>query len=491
VFTHIDAGLEGMQRSTASWGDYDRDGDLDILLTGNGVSSTVARLYRNNAPNPNTVPSAPGGLGVSVVLGGAATFSWNPAIDAQTASAGLTYNLRVGTTPGGSEVSASMAAGDGVRRIVQLGNTNHRTSWAIPLASIPLTSRIYFSVQAIDHTFAGSPFSDERAFGAMQTILSINDVGNDQGRQARIRWERSFLDAPGASPAVTGYAIWRRVDAFKAAVDNKDSRPSPVRSALPPGEWDYVLTVPARANDTYSVVVPTLCDSTIAGACFSTFFVSGMTTNPATYFDSAPDSGYSIDNLSPAIPQGLTASLASPSQVALAWSLVTDPDLNFYVVYRGTTAGFTPNAANRVGYATSPDFEDTHLGAGTYYYKLTAVDFAGNESAPSGEGAVTVTPTDGPPPSLRNALHAAQPNPFNPTTTIRFDLESSGQVTLMIFDARGVRVRTLIQQHMPAGTHSLAWNGDDDRGRVVRSGSYFCQLTAAGFSARSKLTLVR
>jgi hypothetical protein len=488
TFTHIDAGLEGMQRSAAAWGDYDQDGDLDLFLTGLGSSARIARLYRNNATTPNTPPAPPTGLDVSVVLGGAATFSWSPSTDAQTPSPALTYNLRVGTTPGGSEVSASMAAADGTRRVVQLGNANHRTSWGIPLSSIPLTSRIYFSVQALDHSFAGSPFSEERAFGALPTIQSVTDVGNDQGRQVRVRWEKSFLDAQGASPSVTGYAIWRRVDAFKPA----ESEPiEPLRAALPPGDWDYLVTVPARGDDYYNVVVPTLCDSTIDGVCYSAFFVSGLTSIPTTFFDSAPDSGYSIDNLSPSIPLGLMASLSSPSEATLTWNEGSDADLRHYVVYRSPTPGFMPVPALRVGYASEPNFQDALYGPGTYYYRVTAVDFAGNESAPSMERFVTTTATDVAAPPARDELHAAQPNPFNPSTTIVYELAAPSDITIAIYDARGTRIATLLATRMPAGRHTVVWDGTDDRGRGVRSGAYFCKLTSKSFHAEQKLTLLR
>jgi len=310
------------------------------------------------------------------VVGGSATFSWASATDAQTPASGLTYNLRVGTSPGASDVMATMAnPANGYRRVVQLGNTNHNTSWAIPLASIPLTSRIYFSVQAIDHSFAGSAFSVEKAFGAMPLITSIADVGNDQGRQVRIQWVRSFLDAPAASPLVTGYAIYRRVDAYKTRVPNKSGDAGPLPAAFPPGTWDYVNTVPARGNESYSVVAPTLCDSTSAGTCLSVFVVTGLTSSPQTYFDSEPDSGFSADNLAPAAPQNLLAMVTASSRVMVSWDDVGDSDFNFYTIYRGLTSGFQPNASNRLGFATDAEFDDSILEPGVYYYKVTAVDF--------------------------------------------------------------------------------------------------------------------
>jgi hypothetical protein len=98
-----------------SWGDYDNDNDLDLLIAGD-----VTNIYRNNTIIANTVPSAPTSLAASIE-GEAVILSWDAANDAQTPAAGLTYNLRVGTTPGGTQIVAPMAGTNGYRRVPQLG----------------------------------------------------------------------------------------------------------------------------------------------------------------------------------------------------------------------------------------------------------------------------------------------------------------------------------------------------------------------------------
>jgi FlgD Ig-like domain/FG-GAP-like repeat len=146
-----------------AWGDYDNDGDLDLLLAGAGPSLTITRVYRNDAPVANTPPTAPTNLAANVV-GTHATFSWDPATDAQTPAAGLSYNLRVGTSPGAGDILSPMADGTtGFRRIPALGNTNQSTSRELEL---PAAGAYYWSVQAIDGAFAGSPFAPEANTGA-------------------------------------------------------------------------------------------------------------------------------------------------------------------------------------------------------------------------------------------------------------------------------------------------------------------------------------
>ena len=73
---------------------------------------------------------------------------------------GLTYNLRVGTTPGGSEITAAMADdASGYRRVPALGNANHNLSWTLDVPAPP----VYWSVQALDAGYAGSAFATETA----------------------------------------------------------------------------------------------------------------------------------------------------------------------------------------------------------------------------------------------------------------------------------------------------------------------------------------
>lgn len=89
------------------------------------------------------------------------------------------------------------------------------------------------------------------------------------------------------------------------------------------------------------------------------------------------------------------------------------------------------------------------------------------------------------------ALRPGYPNPFNPSTTIEFTLAGSGPATLRVFDVSGKLVRNLLNADVPAGHHSVRWDGLDDRGRPVASGTYFGRLEAGKASASIKLLLVR
>ena len=83
------------------------------------------------------------------------------------------------------------------------------------------------------------------------------------------------------------------------------------------------------------------------------------------------------------------------------------------------------------------------------------------------------------------------PNPFNAQTSIPFNLSSDGRVRLVIYNAVGERVRTLIDRTEPAGSHQATWDGRDDDGRSAASGVYTAQLRIGSSVQTRKMTLLR
>ncbi len=88
-------------------------------------------------------------------------------------------------------------------------------------------------------------------------------------------------------------------------------------------------------------------------------------------------------------------------------------------------------------------------------------------------------------------LYSNYPNPFNPTTQIPFQLAKSGIVSLQVFTITGQRVATVFNGKLPAGRHTMNWNGMDKSGNMVASGIYFYRLTAGNESRTRKMILVR
>ncbi|MBT5803003.1 MAG: T9SS type A sorting domain-containing protein, partial [Gemmatimonadetes bacterium] len=89
------------------------------------------------------------------------------------------------------------------------------------------------------------------------------------------------------------------------------------------------------------------------------------------------------------------------------------------------------------------------------------------------------------------ALHQNFPNPFNPSTEIRFDIPTARNVKLRVYNQLGQTVRTLVQSRMKAGTYRIKWDGRTEAGHGVSSGVYFYSLEAGQYSQIRKMTLVK
>ena len=89
------------------------------------------------------------------------------------------------------------------------------------------------------------------------------------------------------------------------------------------------------------------------------------------------------------------------------------------------------------------------------------------------------------------ALLPIYPNPFNPSTTIPFNLVSSSSVTLRIYDTKGALVRTLKDETFPAGEHRVIWDGRDNYSQNVATGVYFVQFSAGNVETTRKVVLIR
>jgi hypothetical protein len=88
-------------------------------------------------------------------------------------------------------------------------------------------------------------------------------------------------------------------------------------------------------------------------------------------------------------------------------------------------------------------------------------------------------------------LALASPNPFARTTQIKFSLPSGQRVAVQIYDVSGRLVKTLVNGHINAGTHTADFNGRADNGRALVNGTYFCRMQAKGFEKTVKLLLVK
>jgi hypothetical protein len=132
-------------------GDYENDGKLDFLNL---------RYFRNNAARSNSAPSAPFAL-EQIVSGDSVLLKWRSAEDANQ-SGGLSYNVRLGTTPGGNEILSALSDPNTGRRSVVAGGNSFLSLQRVVRSLRPGT--YYWTVQAVDHSFAGGPFAPVQSF---------------------------------------------------------------------------------------------------------------------------------------------------------------------------------------------------------------------------------------------------------------------------------------------------------------------------------------
>jgi flagellar hook assembly protein FlgD len=88
-------------------------------------------------------------------------------------------------------------------------------------------------------------------------------------------------------------------------------------------------------------------------------------------------------------------------------------------------------------------------------------------------------------------LHDAYPNPFNPRTSIRYDLPKASKVSISIYDLMGRKVRNLVTGQVSAGSHITQWDASNDMGSQVSAGVYIYTISADDFREVKKMILLK
>ena len=130
------------------------------------------------------------------------------------------------------------------------------------------------------------------------------------------------------------------------------------------------------------------------------------------------------------------------------------------------------------------EYLDRDIVPGDYAYRLKQIDLDGRFAyLPEQQVAWTQ-------PALFK-LNQNYPNPFNASTVITFELQAAGAVQLVILNAMGQTVRTLVDEGRPAGAHAARWDGCDAHGIPVAGGVYYCMLRCGAFQERKAMTLLK
>jgi hypothetical protein len=191
-----------------------------------------------------------------------------------------------------------------------------------------------------------------------------------------------------------------------------------------------------------------------------------------------------VDNLPPTQPTNPVVRLAT-GIITLEWTPPPDPDVAGYWIYRSSLPNFLPVESNRIGSSAVNRFSDRHTeGASHWYYRIAAFDSSGNEGTVSEEvEAIVGTNADRP---TEFVLYQNFPNPFNPTTTIQFDVPFASHVSLRVFDMLGREVAVLVDGVQQAGRHEAVWHATG-----VSSGVYMYRMQALWYLQTRKLILLK
>jgi len=176
--------------------------------------------------------------------------------------------------------------------------------------------------------------------------------------------------------------------------------------------------------------------------------------------------------------------------VVLRWSTASERENDHFRIERRTSGAWSTVAARIPGAGTSPvghsySYHDALVEVGTAYeYRLISVDFNGTAHA-LGTQSIPVTQHD-PVMVSEYRLYPNYPNPFNPATTIAFDLAEAGHVSLRVYDVMGREVAVLVNGNLPAGRHREAFDAQG-----LPSGVYLYKLTSGSFTDMQKMVLLK
>jgi YVTN family beta-propeller protein len=238
------------------------------------------------------------------------------------------------------------------------------------------------------------------------------------------------------------------------------------------GEVSWTPSPPSSGEQKTGIVMVTLYQN-------GEVLLQGQSAEPFTI--AAPQAMTQLKSFDVAVEDGTAV---------LRWQTLVEAGMDGFQVLRSdaeegvyaAVAKETIAAAGR-SEGASYEYRDESVHANrTYWYKLQEVrsDGSGQEFGPYSLSY-----------QLAYGLEQNVPNPFNPTTTIKYALAADGPVTLTIYDVKGARVRELVNESRRADVYRVVWDGSNENGERVASGVYFYRLVAGTYTQTRKMMLLK
>ncbi len=426
-FEMVDSGIDGVGFGEGKWGDFDNDGDLDVLLSGATETGFATRIYRNDGSDGFVMASEFDPLAFSSVDWG--DYDGDGDLDLVIAGGQVSPFILEGVTrvyrnEGGTFQSQPTGVTGILSGSVRWGDFDNDGD--LDLLTLGAESALERRTARVfrndgDGAFVNTGF-------LIGGIFASSDWGDLDGD--------GDLDLLASGATSAGISFTNLYENKRQVIPPPPGSPKNLRSEVHNGSvelrWDApVVEITPNAFVSYNLRV--------GKGTHSTDIISPL-ANPVT--------GRRL--------------IARPGNTAtnLSWTL-------------------------------------SGLANGEYFWSVQAINNAFAASPFSAEGSfrisgVTAVDTESEfelPTEFR--LYSNFPNPFGSETTVRYDLPSAEVVSVRIYDLLGKEVARLIDTVQEAGTHSLRWSGHTDSGQTLGSGIYFLRFEAGDFVRTEKLTHIR
>ncbi|MCB5231360.1 MAG: FG-GAP-like repeat-containing protein, partial [Candidatus Cloacimonas sp.] len=472
TFTELENNLEGVYNGSVDFGDFNNDGWLDILITGESKEGKSVAIYKNNGDYTYTkldTENLPG-----ITMGGAV---WGDFDNDGWLDIAITGSSKNGSV---SEIYLN-DKGE--------GSFTKLDSYFTPLQGSCIDVADFDKDGFLDLALSGT------TSGGLATYIYRNngdgtftDLGVDIPGYAvgNVKW--GDLEGNGYPDLLlsgfTRTAIYRNVEGRFTLVNS--GLPTLSLSSADWGDFD---------NDGDLDIV-------ISGSA-----LEGMVL---TVYRNELGKNEFQPNTPPSAPENLTT-VSNDSATTLSWDIAEDEetpaDALTYNISIGSESGLEDILSSlsdlETGYrrvikqgnnSSRLEYTIENLPPGTYYWRVQAIDSAFSGSPFSVEQEFSIeedSAVEIPGSPFITELIGNYPNPFNPSTTVQFSLKNEEKVEVAVYNIAGQKIRTILNDTLESGKHTISWNGKTDNNKEVGSGIYFYKLTTQEKTQTKKMLLLK